>query len=63
MGDIMSGPRAANFPVSRGRGVQNYYSVLDCVVFAFLSWQFAAYENDDTIFKRELEKEDGEFQV
>ena len=38
-------------------------SVLDCVVFAFLSWQFAADENDDTIFKRELEKEDGEFQV
>ena len=41
----------------------NKANVLDCVVFAFLSWQFAADENDDTIFKRELEKEDGDFQV
>ena len=41
----------------------NKASVLDCVVFAFLSWQLAGDENDDTIFKRELDKEDGEFKV
>ena len=41
----------------------NKASVLDCVVFAFLSWQLAGDENDDTVFKRELDKEDGEFKV
>ena len=38
-------------------------SVLDCVVFGFLSWQLAGDENDDTVFKKELEKEEGEFKV
>ena len=38
-------------------------SVLDCVVFGFLSWQLAGDENDDTVFKKELEKEGGEFMV
>ena len=41
----------------------NKASVLDCVVFAFLSWQLAGDHNDDTIFKKELSKEDGEFKV
>ena len=38
-------------------------SVVDCVVFAFLSWQLAGDQNDDTKFKKELSKEDGEFKV
>lgn len=36
-------------------------TVIDCVMFGFLSWQLAGDESDDTVFKKELEKDEGEF--
>ena len=38
-------------------------TVIDCVMFGFLSWQLAGDESDDTVFKKELEKDEGEFKV
>ena len=32
-------------------------------MFGFLSWQLAGDESDDTVFKKELEKDEGEFKV
>ena len=38
-------------------------TLLDCVAFGFLGWQLAGDESDDTVFRQELQKEDGELKV